>query len=55
MGRCVQYFDGVATFEEIVFRTGMNRKEIDKVVQLYPDDVSCDSFLLQVGTDTHSW
>lgn len=36
----MQYFDGVATFEEIVFRTGMIRKEIDRVVQLYPDDVS---------------
>lgn len=44
---CVQYFDGVATFEEISYRTGMKRRELDRVLQLYPDDVSgqCGSYL----------
>ena len=38
--RCVQYFDGIATFEEISYRTGMQRRELDRILQLFADDVS---------------
>jgi hypothetical protein len=38
--RCVQYLDGIATFEEITYRTGLHRRELDKIVQLFKDDVS---------------
>jgi len=37
---CVQYFDGAASFDQISYRTGMKRRELDRVLQLYPDDVS---------------
>jgi hypothetical protein len=37
---CVQYFDGVTTFEEIVFRTGLTRRELDRIAMVYRDDVS---------------
>jgi hypothetical protein len=50
----VQYFDGVATFEEISFRTGMSRKEIERVLSLYPDDVSGLMVHETVITDIHS-
>ncbi|TYJ54856.1 hypothetical protein B9479_004447 [Cryptococcus floricola] len=36
---CVQYFDGVTTFEEITYRTGLQRKELEKILQLYSGDV----------------
>lgn len=38
--RCVQYFDGVTTFEEIVFRTGLTRRELDRISHIFRDDVS---------------
>ena len=37
--RCVQYFDGTATFEEVSYRTGLHRKELERIMQLYKDDV----------------
>ncbi|KAK4688354.1 nitrogen permease regulator 3, partial [Tremellales sp. Uapishka_1] len=36
---CVQYLDGVTTFEEITYRTGLQRRELDKILQLYKDDL----------------
>ncbi|BEJ00691.1 hypothetical protein CcaverHIS631_0505480 [Cutaneotrichosporon cavernicola] len=36
---CVQYFDGVTTFEEIVFRTGLTRRELDRIAMVYRDDL----------------
>ncbi|WVN88013.1 uncharacterized protein L203_103211 [Cryptococcus depauperatus CBS 7841] len=36
---CVQYFDGMTTFEEIIYRTGLPRKELEKILQLYNGDV----------------
>lgn len=38
--RCVQYFDGITTFEEIVFRTGLSRRELDRISHIFRDDVS---------------
>lgn len=38
--RCVQYFDGVTTFEEIMFRTGLSRRELDRIAHVYRGDVS---------------
>jgi nitrogen permease regulator 3-like protein len=35
----VQYFDGMATFEEIAYRTGLHRREIDKILQMFDNDV----------------
>jgi hypothetical protein len=37
---CVQYFDGVATFEEIAYKTQLRMREIDWIVRLFKDDVS---------------
>ncbi len=45
--RCVQYFDGIATFEEISYRTGMQRRELDRILQLFADDVSGLCILLR--------
>ena len=55
---CVQYFDGIATFEEISYRSGMQRRELDKILQLFPDDVSlfCRLSGYEVKTDrSSSW
>lgn len=38
--RCVQYFDGVAPFEEIAYRAGLQRRELDWILRLYKEDVS---------------
>ncbi|WVQ81127.1 hypothetical protein IAT38_003249 [Cryptococcus sp. DSM 104549] len=35
----VQYFDGVTTFDEISYRTGLPKKELEKILQLYNSDV----------------
>jgi len=35
----VQYFDGIATFEEVSYRTGLARRELDRLLQLYKDDI----------------
>ena len=37
---CVQYFDGVATYEEICYRTGLRMREIDWLIRLFKEDVS---------------
>jgi hypothetical protein len=37
---CVQYFDGVATFEEIAHKTQLRMREIDWIVKLFKEDVS---------------
>jgi hypothetical protein len=37
--RCVQYLDGIATFEEVVYRTGLPRRELDHLLELYKEDV----------------
>lgn len=37
---CVQYFDGVATYEEIGYRTGLKVREIDWMLRLFKEDVS---------------
>lgn len=42
--RCVQYFDGISTFEEIVYRTGLPRRELDHLLELYKADVSLLAF-----------
>lgn len=42
--RCVQYFDGIATFEEIVYRTGLPRRELDHLLELYKADVSDNAY-----------
>jgi hypothetical protein len=36
----VQYFDGVTTFEEIMFHTSLSRRELDRIALVYRDDVS---------------
>ncbi|GMK55302.1 hypothetical protein CspeluHIS016_0203580 [Cutaneotrichosporon spelunceum] len=36
---CVQYFDGVTSFEEIVFRTGLTRRELNRIALVYRDDL----------------
>lgn len=38
--RCVQYFDGISTFEEVVYRTGLPRRELDHLLELYKEDAS---------------
>lgn len=38
--RCVQYFDGMTTFEEISYRTNLHRRELDSILELFNDDVS---------------
>ena len=50
----MQFFDGVATFEEISYRTGMARRELDKMVQLFPDDVSTQICRRWIVADTSS-
>lgn len=45
--RCVQYFDGIATFEEISYRTGLPKREIDRLLEMYKEDVSACSFLVK--------
>ncbi|WVF65410.1 hypothetical protein IAT40_000137 [Kwoniella sp. CBS 6097] len=35
----VSYFDGTTTFEEISYRTSLNRKELDKIINLYKEDI----------------
>lgn len=47
--RCVQYFDGVTTFEEITYRTGLQRKELEKILQLYNGDVRYIMLLIRVS------
>ncbi|ORY33121.1 nitrogen permease regulator of amino acid transport activity 3-domain-containing protein [Naematelia encephala] len=37
---CVQYFDGVTTFEEVAYRTGLGRRELERLLQTFKDDVS---------------
>ncbi|KAL1407680.1 Nitrogen permease regulator 3 [Vanrija albida] len=34
---CVQYLDGVATFEEVMYRTGLSRREVDRIAYVYRD------------------
>jgi len=36
----VQYFNGVTTFEEIMYRTSLSRRELDRIAHEYRDDVS---------------
>ncbi|KAK8844116.1 hypothetical protein IAR55_006910 [Kwoniella newhampshirensis] len=36
---CVQYLDGWTTIEEISYRTGLPRRELEKILQLYKDDI----------------
>lgn len=38
----MQYFDGVTTFEEIMFRTSLSRRELDRIAYEYREDVSCE-------------
>lgn len=45
----MQYFDGIATFEEIVYRTGLPRRELDHLLELYKADVSDNAY--NVGKD----
>jgi hypothetical protein len=35
-----QYFDGVATYEEICYRTGFKTTEVDWLIRLFKEDVS---------------
>ncbi|WWC72973.1 uncharacterized protein I206_106937 [Kwoniella pini CBS 10737] len=35
----VQYFDGMTTFEEISYRTGLPKRELEKLVYLYKEDI----------------
>ena len=49
--RCVQYFDGFATFEEISYRTGLPKRELDILTRLYADHVSPTS--LKGNTKAH--
>lgn len=39
---------GVTTFEEITYRTGLQRKELEKILQLYNGDVSYIMLLFRV-------
>lgn len=36
----MQYLDGVATFEEVMYRTGLSRREVDRIAYVYRDHVS---------------
>ncbi|WWD21225.1 hypothetical protein CI109_105709 [Kwoniella shandongensis] len=36
---CVQYLDGFTTFEEISYRTGLPRRELEKILHLYKEDI----------------
>lgn len=38
--RCVQYMDGLATFEEISYHTALQKRELDTLTKLYGDSVS---------------
>jgi hypothetical protein len=44
--RCLQYFDGSTTPDEILYRTGMHRRDLDKILKLFEKDVRGLSFLL---------
>lgn len=46
---CVQYFDGVTSFEEIMYRTSLSRREMDRIAHVFRDHVSCR---IAAGTDT---
>ncbi|WVR08929.1 hypothetical protein IAU60_005988 [Kwoniella sp. DSM 27419] len=35
----VSYFDGMTTLEEISYRTGLPRRELDRIMKLYADDI----------------
>ncbi|WWC63900.1 uncharacterized protein I303_106505 [Kwoniella dejecticola CBS 10117] len=35
----VQYLDGVTTFEEISYRTGLPKRELERLVNLYKEDI----------------
>ncbi|WWC91075.1 uncharacterized protein L201_006016 [Kwoniella dendrophila CBS 6074] len=35
----VQYLDGTTTFEEISYRTGLPRRELDRIINLYKEDI----------------
>lgn len=37
---CVQYFDGVTSFEEIMYRTSLSRREVDRIAHIFKDHVS---------------
>lgn len=37
---CVQYLDGITTFEEISYRTGLHRRELERILGLYQEHVS---------------
>jgi hypothetical protein len=43
IARCVQYFDGAVTFEEISYRTGLPKRELDYMTKEWKDDVSGDT------------
>jgi len=55
----VQYLDGIATFEEVVYRTGLPRRELDHLLELYKEDVggiAClqqQSLMVQIITFIH--
>ncbi|KAL7421353.1 Nitrogen permease regulator 3 [Cryptotrichosporon argae] len=36
---CVQYFDGVTTFEEIIYRTGLAHRELEQIAHVFKDDL----------------
>lgn len=40
---CVQYFDGVTSFEEIMYRTSLSRREVDRIAHIFKDHVSCSA------------
>ncbi|WVQ93083.1 hypothetical protein IAU59_000147 [Kwoniella sp. CBS 9459] len=35
----VSYLDGITTFDEISYRTGLPRRELDKIINLYKEDI----------------
>ncbi|WRT69197.1 uncharacterized protein IL334_006181 [Kwoniella shivajii] len=35
----VQYLDGMTTFEEISYRTGLPKRQLDRIMSLYKDDI----------------
>lgn len=42
---CVQYFDGATSFEEIMYRTSLSRREVDRIAYIFRDHVSCAGIL----------
>ena len=53
--RCVQYFDGIATFEEIAFRTGLHRRELDHILRIFSDDVRVLFMLLDMLPNAYAY